>query len=104
MNETTKKKSNKRRADYADGRTLMRRHVRGKIYGRVNVGLYEPEWLYVVELAKESGSAMSDVVRWALESDRKKVEEEVFSDGEAPPWRHEAILMKRFSHVEITDD
>lgn len=91
-------------ANYAEGRNAAKAHARGKIFGRVHVGLYEPEWRYLLELAKGSGSTMSDVIRWALESARETVEEEVFDDGEPAPWSKEMVLMQRFAHVEITND
>lgn len=96
--------TNKRAANYREGRSATRHRLHGRIYGRVNVGLCEKEWRYVVELARETGGSISDVVRWAIEADRQRVEKEVFNDETIPPWHEDAIVAKRFAHVEITED
>ncbi len=100
--QTTVSQSNKRPTNYHEGRNMDKAHVRGKIYGRINVGLCEAEWRYVVELARGADTTLSDVIRWAIESDRKAVEEKVFG-SDLPPWNKETVLAQRFAHVEITD-
>lgn len=80
------------RAHYQVGRNAAKAHARGKIHGRVHVGLYELEWRYVLELARGAGVTMSDVIRWAIEADRRHCEKDVFDDGQEPPWSTEANL------------
>lgn len=88
-------------ADFAVGRTLAKRHVRGKIAGRVHVGFCEEEWRYVLYLAQDVGVTISDVIRGLVTAHRLEVEQD-FRDGETPPWKEDTVL-QRFSHVEITD-
>lgn len=88
-------------SNYQDGRNSAKRHVRGKIAGRANVGFEEDDWRYIVWLAKDTGQTISDIIRFAVQRDRECVINDVFEDGDKLPWR-EDVLMQRFAHVEVT--